>query len=395
MQAGEVYIDIAARVDKMDAALKSVETKATSTAKSAGGKFGIDFGGEFGNKAGEIAKQFAGPMMAAQLAKAAAGVLRSEKALPDAILDGLKTIPFVGAFVDLGSAIYDATFGAADKAADDLVKKQENARESMRQGASRRQEFEREAQTQQASLMIENRKLELAREVLAVKAGGDEKATAVAEAERKAAELTLQHNLDRAKTEDEKVRELMDERHARQLEMLETELSLQLDKIAEAEKKQEQADAKSAQDAADRIKREKEAIASREQAARDAATAAAIELDFKRASVDADAEGIATAERERDKRLRALEKEKALRGAQTEEERRAIEERFDLEEQSAAIVARQAEEMKQALSPSSVATALGSFTFDPYPASKQKEVQERTMRATERTAEKLQAAGVY
>jgi hypothetical protein len=276
-----------------------------------------------------------------------------------------------------------------------LVKKQMAARDSMLQGAARAQEFAREEQSAQATLMIENRKLELAREVLGVKASGDEASAAIAEAERKAAELTLQYNLDRAKTEDERTRQLMEERHGRQLEIIDEELRQQLDKIDKSAAKEAEA-AKQKSDAdADRIAKEAEAIADREQAARDGVAAAAIELDFKKATANADAESTAAAERERDKKLRALEREKELRKAQSEAEIEAINQRFDLEDQAAAISQKAAEQAAQSLTPNSVATALGSFSFDPYPASQQKTVQERTMRAAERTAEKITAAGVY
>lgn len=179
-KGGEVYIDITAKLDGLDKGLAA----ARNNVQTQGGKLGYDFGGKFSEQARGVVGTIAGPMMAAGLAKAAASVLRSDKSLPDAILDGLKTIPFVGAFVDLGSAIYDATFGAADKAAEDLLAKQNSAREGMRRVAGERGKEERDAASATTALMRERERLKVTNQIAQTKLRGDEAEAARMEAAR-------------------------------------------------------------------------------------------------------------------------------------------------------------------------------------------------------------------
>jgi hypothetical protein len=157
-----------------------VKTTVSTVGGGAGSSAGIDFGKNFGAKGSEILKNFAAPMMAAQLAKTLAGIIRSEKPLNEAILDGIKQIPFVGAFAELGNAIYDATFGAADKAADDLVKKEIAARDEMVRAAREREGETRESQDRTLGLRVEEEKLKFQLKVNEVRKKGNEESIALA-----------------------------------------------------------------------------------------------------------------------------------------------------------------------------------------------------------------------
>jgi hypothetical protein len=338
LNAGAINISVTATMEDFNRKMAMVKTTAAETAKTSGSRFGIDFGKEFGNKGGEILKQFAGPMMAATLAKSIANVMRSEKALPDAILDGIKSIPFVGAFADLGSAIYDATFGAADKAAEDLVKKQEAARDSVRQGSGMRESALREEQALQGSLTIENRRLEIQRETMKVRMSGSEIGIAAAEYEAKMSELQLQRGLDLAKTEDEQTKRLIQERF---------DLELGLAKMVRDQRV-----------AAVKEVREKDALAAAENARKEA----------KAAEDAADAEAIA--------RSKIAEKMTALR----EEAMKSI--------QEAEIAADEEARTAQSAGVGQAATALGSFTFDAYPETEKKRNDERIVKTLESIRDK-------
>lgn len=317
---------------------------------TAGEKGGFNFGDQFSKKATGMIRGLAGPMIAAQLANTVADILRSDKSMPDAILDGIKSIPFVGAFANLGEAIYDATFGAADKAAEDLRAKEAAARDARVMGAARQMEFDREAQAAQASLMIENRKLEIQSELLAVRATGDQRAIARAEAEAKAQELALQFNLDSAKTEDERVKKLLVDRHELQLGLIREELIQQLDAITE----QEEADA-------ERQRKLEEAEASRVE---------------KSVSVNQKAE-----ERMADDAIEEQERI-AKQRAQAMEALRREEMSLEQERRAAAVAGL-----------GSAQTALGSFRFDAYPAAAKKANDERIVRALEKIRDQQKQGG--
>lgn len=394
MQAGEIYIDVAAKIGKLEQGLEQAKTASVKAGGEAGKGFGFSFKDKFSEQAKGVVGQLAGPMIAAQLAKAAAGVLRSDKAMPDAILDALKTIPFVGAFADLGSAIYDATFGAADKAAEDAISKASRAREGMLQAASQRQAEENADAKRRADLMIENRKLDIEQKVADIRAQGDERATIVAEARARAEELYLQHQLARASDISDAEKEMMDERHARQLQLLETEAQAKLDKLDEQAAKEAETEAKKLEAEKERAAKEAEAIASKAEAAQDEVRRKEIELKYAQEVAGATEEAEGKAAAARDASLRSLEKEKALRAAQSEDERKAIEQRYALEEQIASLAdtkVRAAD--KASVDASSAQTALGAFTFDPYPKMMQRQLDERTTKAVERIAMNQGAGG--
>lgn len=337
MNAGAINISVTASMQSFNRAMDQVKTTAASTAKEAGGKFGVDFGKEFQNQGASILKRVAGPMIAAQLVDGIASVLRSDKSIGDAVNDALKSIPFVGSFVNLGNAIYEATFGAADKAAEDFVKKQEAARDSLRQGAAMRESQLREEQGLRASLILENRRLEIQREVMKVRMTGSEGGVAFAEYEAKMSELQLQRSLDLAKTEDEQARKLIEDRYGMELGLARMARDKRLADIEEIKQKQILAAEMAAEKEADAI-----AIANSREAER------------------------RTAEREREREQEEKERLALVKRIEDEEARLS---RERLDAQSAGLGAQQ--------------TALGSFRFDAYPETEKKQNDVRIVRALE------------
>lgn len=387
MQAGEIYIDVAAKIGKLEQGLEQAKTVSMKAGEEAGQRYSVSFKDKFESYAQQQIGKLAGPAIAERLASAAAGVLRSDKAMPDAILDALKSMPFIGAFVDLGSAIYDATFGAADKAAEDLIDKASKARDGMLRAAGQRQAEENASNARRADLMIENRKLDIEQQVADIRASGDERSTVVAEARAKAEQLYMQHQLAMANDISDSERQLMEERHARQLQLIETEAQAKLDKLDEQAAKEAEAEAKRLEADQQRAAKEAEAIASKAEAAQDEVRRKEIELRYAREAAGATEETEAKAAAARDASLRGLEKEKALRAAQSDEERKAIEQRYALEEQIAGLASTKAEAADKAnMDAASAQTALGAFSFDPYPKLMQRQLDERTTKAVEKIA---------
>jgi len=389
-KGGEVYIDVTAKLDGLDKGLAA----ARQTVQTQGGKLGYDFGGKFSEQARGVVGTIAGPMMAAGLAKAAASVLRSDKSMPDAILDGLKTIPFVGAFVDLGSAIYDATFGAADKAAEDLIAKQSAAREGLRRVAGEREKESRAADSATTALMRERERLEVTNEINAMRNRGDAEAAARAEAQRVKDEQDTELAFRMAEgISDLELNALLNLNREKQ-RAAQIELEGKLKAISEAAAKEKQA-------ADDKAKREAEA-AEKERKAREERTKQAetdvrllrLRIREERAAADGQTDAAREIARERERVERTVAKEKALRDALTADERKAIEERYALEEELAAVQAQRADAESAGANRTGTAnTALGSFTFDAYPKEAQRSVQERTATATEKVATTIQTIG--
>lgn len=382
-KGGEVYIDITAKLDGLDKGLAAAKT----TAVQQGGKLGYDFGGKFSEQARGVVGTIAGPMMAAGLAKAAAGVLRSDKALPDAILEGLKTIPFVGAFVDLGSAIYDATFGAADKAAEDLIAKQNAARESNRQVALRRQQEQNAADAATSALMIEAEKLKMANELNSVRQTGD--AEAIARKERQLVKDNLDYELQlrmAAGISDAELNALVDVNREK---LKDAEADLQI-KLANIEKEKQA----KAQALAEQRKKEQEQIDKQRETAETSVRMLRLRIREEQAAARGNTEEARKVADERERAERAVQKEKALRDALSNDEKAAIEERFALEQELADVQAQRADaQSRDTARVTTASTALGSFTFDAYPAADQRKVQERTANATERMATAIVAVG--
>lgn len=384
-KAGEVFIEVTARIDALERQLAAAKTVAAKE----GGKSGFDFGAKFGEQAKGVVGTLAGPMMAAGLAKAAASVLRSDKSMPDAILDGLKTIPFVGAFADLGSAIYDATFGAADKAAEDLIKRQADARSSKQRAAA---DAEKEFATGQAAageLVLERERLKLTDDLNAAKRSGDEAAVARAEYELKLRQQEFELALRIANGITDIELNALLKLNAEKKRQYAQERDLRLQQIDEQAAKQRAADSEKAQ-------REAAAIEKSKVAAEDDVRRARLRNREAAAAAAGDTDAVRQIAREREALERQIERERALRDAASEEERDAIRERFTLEEQTAKLRERTEDAaMRASRQMGTAQTALGSFTFDPYPPQQQKTIQERTANATERMAQALGTFGVF
>jgi hypothetical protein len=333
MNAGAINISVSATMDQFNRKMAEVKTTAASTAKDAGGKFGVNFGQEFEKQGSAILKRVAGPMMAAQLADGFANFLRSDKSMVEAAQDALKSIPFVGSFVNLGTAIYETTFGAADKAAEDFVKKQEAARDSMRQGAAMRESQLREEQALQATLLLENRRLEIQRETMKVRMTGSEGGIAYAEYEARMSELQLKRGQELAKTEDEQTRRMIEERYELELGLARMTRDKRLADIAEVRRKEALAAEIAAEKEADAI-----AIANSREAEK------------------------RTAQREREEKERLATIKRIA-----DEEARLVQER----------------DQAQRAGLGSQQTALGAFRFDAYPETEKRQNDNRMVRALE------------
>lgn len=307
---------------------------ATDAMKQGGAKGAFSFGDEFSKKATGIVKGFAGPMIAAQLADAIAGVMRSDKSMPEAILDALKSIPFVGSFANLGEAIYEETFGAADKAAEDLIAKAAAASGEIAAAAGRRHEFLLEEQAQQAQLVIANKRLELEEKVLQVRETQGEYGVARMQMEVDRDLLNMERELALAKTTDERTKELINEQFDMKVDMLERQSRIERDLIA----KRIEEERRSEQDAADKKAADAEQ-ASREEQERIGAEQLRAYEEWKKL----------------EEKKAKFEEDKAKEMADVEQQR--------IEAQTAGIGSQQ--------------TALGSFKFDAYPAAEKKRNDER------------------
>lgn len=375
-KAGELYVDITARTKSLEQGLQQIK----QTVPAAGKDSGNFFATKFAEQSRGVMGTLVGPMMAASLAKGAADVLRSDKALPDAILDALKTIPFIGAFADLGSAIYDATFGAADKAAADLQAQAEKARDSMRRVALERQKEQNVADASTAGFMREAERLKLEQEINAVRRTGDEEAIARKERQmvKDRLDVELQFKMAEGIT-DAELNALVDVNREK-LRQADFELETRL-KAIETEKQAKQK-------AAEELKqREAEQQQRQREAAENDVRLLRLRVREQKAANEGDVEGQKRIANEREKVEQTIAKEKALREALTSEERRAIEQRFALEEELGALQEKSQDAQQRAANATGTAsTALGSFTFDAFPKEQQKAVSERTAKAVEAIA---------
>jgi hypothetical protein len=194
--------------------------------------------------------------------------------------------------------------------------------------------------------MLENRRLELEQQVAVVKMSGNEAGIARAEYEQKLSLLNMETNLERAKTEDETIVKMIDERHARKVSLLMMERDLTLKNLDEVAKKEAEQNQKLADDAARR---------DREQA----------EAEQKRIKREA----------EEASRLRMQE-------VRANEDR--IKEIADLEQQRVS---------SQQAGIGSAQTALGSFKFDAYPAADKRKNDERLVGLMTNIRDQQRAAG--
>ena len=310
---------------------------ATDAMKQGGEKGAFSFGDQFSKKASGMIKGVVGPMLAAQLADGIAGFMRSDKSMPEALNDALLSIPFVGSFVNLGNAIYDATFGAADKAAADLIAKANAARDDVVAAAARQQGLLREEQSQQAQLIIANKRLELEEKVLQVKETQGEYGVTRQQMEVDRDLLNMERELALAKTTDERTKELINEQFDMKVDMLERQARIELDLISERLQKQRSAE----QEAADKKAADAEQ-ASREEQERIGAEQLKAYEEWKKL----------------EEKKAKFEEDKAKEMADVEQQR--------VEAQTAGIGSQQ--------------TALGSFRFDAYPAADKRRNDEQMVR---------------
>jgi len=310
---------------------KAVAADAAGDIAKGGEKSGFSFGDSFQKKTLGMIRNFAGPMIASTLANTVADIIRSDKSMPEAILDGIKTIPFIGAFANLGQAIYEATFGASDKAAQDLIDQQSAARADRLAAVAEQNKEERAA---------------------ADRTGGDEQATARAEFDKLMMEQNLDLELRLAQgigdaelnallKVNEQKQLLLEDDLLRRLDNIRKEKEAEAKRIAETAAKKKEADDKAAKDAADKLKK-----------AADDAVREAQRVAKERARFE-------------EERLKDLLK--------VEEDRIAA--------QTAGLGSQQ--------------TALGSFRFDAYPATEKRKNDEKMVMALEKISSRQFVAGGF
>lgn len=331
---------------------KAVASDAAGEIARGGEKSGFDFSESFQKKTLGMIRNFAGPMIASTLANTVADIIRSDKSMPEAILDGIKTIPFIGAFANLGQAIYEATFGAADRAAQELIDSQAAARADRLAAVAEQNREERAAADRTGGLILERRRLEIEREFQRVKAQGDEEATARAEFDKLMAEQNLDLELRLAQgIGDAELNALLKVNEQKQL-LLEDELLARLDAV------QKEKDAKQASEA--------------EKAAREAERIAEVEA------------------REAERIARLAEKE--IEAAQRVAKERA---RFEEERLKDLVKVEDERIAAQTAGLGSQQTALGSFRFDAYPATEKRKNDEKMVMALEKISSRQFVAGGF
>lgn len=370
---------------------------------SSGRRFGNHFFGGIASQWGQggaaklgsmFAKQL-GPMAVAGFADSLAGFLRSDKSVGDAIEEMLLSIPFVGSFVNLGTAIYEATAGAADKAAEELIAKQAAAREGILAARAAAYKEEEASNRRGDSLRIDAQRLQLAKELrdLTRDAGEEDKIRFRAQAEAIQLERDLQFSLA-AEIGDYERRQL-EETHAMRLQDIEERAMDEIAALRLRQEKEAEIEAQRAKAEQDRIDREREATEERVRSAQEEVQLAEIRLKALKDGVGATGEAARQIEEAERLATEEIRKQRELRGAQTQEEQEAIERRYEVEGEIARLQASAGSASeKAAKAAEGAATALGSFKFDPYPPREQRNVQERTMRAAERTATALSSSNL-
>lgn len=367
-------------------------------AVSSGRRFGQAFFGavadSYGSggaaKLGNVFAKQLGPMAVAGMADGIADFLRSDKSIGEALNDGLRSIPFVGSFVNLGTAIYESTFGAADKAAEDLIAKEQAARAGILAARASAAKEEQESLQRLDALRVDEQRLQLAMDLRRLSRDSSDEDTARFKAQAQAIQLERDLRFALAGDISEHERDQLRRNHEYRLREIEDAAQTEIDAIRERAQIQAEADAEKQRQLDEQAAREEEQIAARAKASADELLLAQIRLkaaqdsqgaDEARIKQVAEAERVATAE---------VRKRQELASAQSDEERAAIERRYEVEDAIAKLQGDAAKAQKQAAaSAEGIATALGTFKFDPYPPREQRQVQERTMRAAEKTASAL------
>lgn len=405
--AGSVYIEIVARLEKLEAQMEKasqvVEKKMDDAAKSAGAKFTEGFSSklksswsdEFAGKLGAKMGAMLGPAMASSVANAFADAWRSDKSWQDKFGDVLKSLPYAGAFINAGQAVGESLwnwiYGGASKA--DIAKIDEGIRMmDMRVKSAAARAADEKKQTG-INLELEKQKesLALVNEISRRKEDASDREKIIIDAQGKAMQMFRDKEWEKSKVDDEKQRQLIDLIHAKKITALEDETYAALDAY---DKQQAALKDKADKEAKDKADADAKAAASSLQSAEDELAVMKLKADAAKESLGKTEEEQQAIDKTLDKNLRNLALEKALRSAQSEEEANAIREKFRLEQNIADMKVSKAVKQAAAASPDSASTALGAFRFDPYPSSMQREVQTRTMRATEKTAEKVGTGGI-
>jgi len=391
------------------AAVRAADPTSEITAPSAGGastpvssgrRFGQVFFGAVADSWGQggaaklgnvFAKQL-GPMAVAGLADGIADFLRSDKSMGEALNDSLRSIPFVGSFVNLGNAIYEATFGAADKAAEDLIAKEQAARAGILVARAAAAKDEADSLKRLDALRIDEQRLKLASDLRDLQMGASDQDKVRFRAQADAIQLERDLRFALAGDISDAERTQLEQNHKLRLDAIEDAARAEIEAIDLKQAMDAEAAAEKQRQIEEQEEIERRQIEMRAVSAREEVLLAEIRLKAARESKDADAarlkdiaeaERVATAE---------IMKQRELKQAQSDEEAEAIERRYEIEAELARLQADTAKATKQAaMSTEGIATALGTFKFDPYPPRDQRQVQERTMRAVEKTATGVQS----
>jgi hypothetical protein len=341
-QAGEAFRkEVEQEMEKIPKAVTTALPPqiVTTVGEEAGAKTGNRFADQFGKQGASMMRRFAAPLMAAQLANTLAGIIRSEKPLNEAILDGIKTIPFIGAFANLGHAIYEATFGAADRAAEDLVKKQEAAKAEILRGVTEREQGTQQSQARQFELRMQQEQLGFQVALNEVRKTGDEEAIARAEFQKTVDEQDLETQLAMAKElTDEEFNAFLRVQNLKRT-LAKQELEMRLDTIEKQRKAEE-----------DALKEKQEAEAK----ALKTKTESEREAEFK--------SGVA-------EKKRLINEIRKFEADQEKEIERLEKERISAIEQAD-------EEARSSTRVGSVDTAIGEFKFSAYPDSERKRMDQ-------------------
>jgi hypothetical protein len=335
---------------------KAVETTvatavADSVGKKAGARGGLDFGNEFGKRSASLMKTFAGPMIASTLANTVAGIIRSEKPLNEAILDGIKTIPFIGAFANLGQAIYEETFGAADRAAQDLIDETEKARAGHLTFVEQRLTAEKQGQAAAGEMQMEQRRIEAQQRLNEVRMTGDQEAIARAEfimfEELQALETALKMAQD---TSDLEFNAFLQLGQAKR-KIAQQEMELKLEAIEKQRQKEEEA---------------ANALLEKDMAHQDKLAGRASALSERESKKLREEQGKAAVQRMEDEIKFMDQQERDLK--RLNDERANEQERFASEISSSARVG-------------SVSTAIGEFKFSAYPEAEKRRMDQMALDA--------------
>jgi hypothetical protein len=353
MNAGEINISVTASMQAFNDTMSKVKDEAEQTAQGFGTRFKDKLASEFGDqKIGKMFGKLVGIGFADQMMRTVADAVKNDKSLLETLTGVIKSLPVIGAAFELGEAIGNAIFGAAERAAQELIDQQKAARADMLAAVGEQNKEERAAADRTGGLMLERRRLEIEREFQAVKAQGDEQATARAEFDKLMMEQNLDLELRLAQgIGDAELNALLKVNEQKQL-LLEDTLLLRLDnirkekeaeakRIAETAAKKKEADDKAAKDTADKLKK-----------AADDAVREAQRVAKERARFE-------------EERLKDLLK--------VEEDRIAA--------QTAGLGSQQ--------------TALGSFRFDAYPATEKRKNDEKMVMALEKISSRQFVAGGF